>query len=743
MGADVHAKRPEEGPMPRTNSNPRTRRSWRMLAPMALLVLFVALSRGYAEPRDDWSLEARLPQSALGVLTIDNVGALEERLNKTAIAGLFNEPEMKAFMEPIEKSFNEALEAGEDGPLGEQGPMMLKLIEQMKGLNGQVAVALLDVNVEEEMPVMAASMDFGTKISEFVTFVQTMRAEMDPDGKAVREFEKDGRVFWQLKDGPPITATTVDTAFVVATDETLLGSVIAGVGEGNLAAHKEYRAVRAKAGGDDLAMFAFANVPALVAKFGGEMGEEEMAIANHLGLDTVQGLAYGMAFSGDGFMDSLIVHAPGADHGIVPLLSFPKFEARALPFVPANAFYFEEGAYDINALLPRVRKLMEGVEEGASEEMDDALKQMNEAIGVDLEKELLAGMTGAFGTYAAMPETGGLYPEVAMMIQVKDPAAFEAIMARTAKGIAGMVTEEGDVVASTRTLSYQKHNLHLFEMQAARGDDPVPFTPTWTMMDDWCVITLVPHAMKEIILRRGTSTGGGLAGQEDYQALRRVMPADAGTMSYLDLQGILNLVYDTAVPTLQTVAKPNVLGREIPFPLDWAQLPAARTARPYFRSMASYMTWNEDGMAMRMHGPIPVGGLLMLGVGAGAAFFLTAAGSSEMRVVPGGPMMPGEVRRGPNRPGAGGAGGSSEDRLARLQGQQVASYVRVFVLMEKRLPNTLDELVEKEVMGSLPKDPWGNEYRLEVVDAEKKLFKILSNGADGQAGTADDVTAGG
>ena len=716
---------------------PRSRRLRRLMVPCALVVLFVALSRGYAEPRDDWSLEARLPQSAFGIVTIESVGTLQARFEKTAMSGLFEEPEMKAFSAPIEKAMTEAMEAGEEGPLGKSGPMVLKLLKQLEGLKGQVAVAVLDVDVDREMPVVAASMDFGKNIADFVTFMQSMRAELDPEGKAVREFEKDGRVYWQLIDGPPITATTVDTAFVLATDDTVLEGVMAGVGEKNLGAHAEFRAVRAKAGGDDLALFAFANVPAIVAKFAAEMGEDELAIANHLGLDTVKGAAYGMAFSGDGFMDSLILHAPKADHGIVPLMSIPTYKARALPFAPANAFWYEEGSFEIAQLLPRVRTLVEGIEPGASKDIDEALKHVNDAIGVNVEGELLPALTGAFGSYMTMPATGGLYPEFALMMEVKDPAAFEGIMARTAKGIAGMATEEGDVVATTRTLEYHGHTLHLMELQAARGDDPVPFTPTWTMMDNWCVVTLVPHAMKEIVLRRAAGEPG-LASQEDFQALRRVMPEDAGTMSYLDLQGILSLLYDTVVPTLQTVAKPNVLGKEVPFPLDWAQLPAARTARPYFRSMGAFMTWNEDGMAMRMHGPMPIAGLMMVGAGVGAFVFM--AGMSEPRMRP--PM---EIRG----PRAGGPGvrprrpGNAQTRLAHLQGQQLASYVRVFVLTEKRLPKDLQELVAKEVIPSVSKDPWGGAYRLEVIDAEKKTFRIVSDGPDGKAGTADDVAAGG
>ena len=69
--------------------------------------------------------------------------------------------------------------------------------------------------------------------------------------------------------------------------------------------------------------------------------------------------------------------------------------------------------------------------------------------------------------------------------------------------------------------------MHLFEMQEVRGDDVIPFTPTWVMLDDWMIMTLVPHAMKEVVLRAEMpTTGGGLAAQEDFRSLQDVLPED-------------------------------------------------------------------------------------------------------------------------------------------------------------------------------------------------------------------------
>ncbi len=719
--------------------------SKRLFCVAFLLVSFVLLPKGYAEPRDGWSLEARVPAPTLALFTMEGVGRWGEHFEKTAIAGLFREPEMKAFMAPIEEAIAEQF-GSERSPLGEAGPMIVEVLEQLAGLRGQIAIALLDVDMDAGMPRAAASLDFGEHVGDFVKFMIRMRKQLDPQGEAISQFEKDGRTWWQMqRGGPPITATTVDTAFVLATDPTLLESVIAGAGAESLASSQAFQSVRRRASaGGELGMLAYANVPAIVDMLKPMMDDEARVIANALGLDTIQAAAYGMAFAGDGFMDSLVLHAPGADHGLVTMVEMPAFQPQALHLVPANAFYYQEGSFNIHELVPNIRRLGAGVSPEFAEEMDQGLAHLRGMLGVDLEKDILGGLAGPTMVYLSMPETGGLYPELGIFLKVKDPAASEAAFERLNRGIAGAITEEGDVIASTRKLDYRGKTLHLFEMQEARGDDVVPFTPTWTMLDDWLVLTLVPHSMKEIVLRSATATtDGGLAAQEDFQSLRALMPKDAGAFEYLDLQGVLNLLYDTGVPLLQTVAKPNVMGRQIPFPLDWAQLPAARTVRPYFRSMAFFTTWNRDGIAIHMHGPIPLAGVMVAAVAVAIPFFSATRMSTRAMDLPDLVVDTGkeEAKKKPGprplRPMP--PAGPARIIKAQAHAAQIGRYVRTFMLTENRLPSDLQELVSSGTVGRLPKDPWGQAYTLRVIDKRTRRFQVISAGPDGLFDTADDV----
>lgn len=699
----------------------------RLLVP-AFLLLALGLLPAQAE-EGTFELEARVPASTLAFLSVEDVHTWSARIEATAIGKLANDPEMQAFLKPMTEQVMELVQGG----MAQVPPIMIELLKQIGNLKGQLAVAFVDMDMTVGTPHLAMSLDFGGHVGEFVAFLDKMRTEMDPSGENVRRMERGGRTWWQVQaDQLQIYATIVDTAFVAATDDTLLEKILAGPVANGLAADEDFQKVRGRVGGDDLGMFFYGNVDAALQKFGDQIPPQARTIADALGLDTVASVAYGMAFKGDGFRDTLMLHAPQADHGIVPLMKLPPLRApKTLGMAPAGTLMWAEGSLPFDDLLARIRTLVGTIDPDATEQMDGGLAQANQMLGVDVEKDLLGGMSGPYGFYVALPTTGGLYPEVAVIFGVKDAASFEGMFDRLVQGIAGAVNEQGKVIASTRAMDYHGTTMHLFEMQKARGDDPVPFTPTWALIDDKLVVTLVPYAMKEIILRvQGITTQPGLATQEDFQALMAVKPADAAIVEYVDLKALLSLLYDTGVPLLQTIVKPNVL-KDVPFEIDWALLPPASRVVPHFRSMAEFVTWNEDGLVVSIQGPMPFLPLYA-SLSMALPFMMFARASSE---------MPGEVIFEPV-PGMGGdlpqpsIENEMDLELAMIQAEMLHEAVVFFTSEKDRAPTSLQELVDEGLMGSVPEDPWGGAYRLRTTG---DTVVVESAGPDKSFGTDDDV----
>jgi hypothetical protein len=702
-----------------------------LLASVVLLAfLVVGLPFGFAEPRDGWNLAARLPASTIAFVSAEQLDQLQARLKATAVGRMFDDPAMAEFMAPLKKASEQVI--GQDII----PPPVMDALKQLEHLRGQLAVGFVGMNQANGEPQIVASLDFGTHVKDFAAFLEKLLAEVGGSSVRVETGTQDGRPMWTIhvQEGPTIAATIFDTVFVASTDAALLGTLAAPAATGSLAASADFQAVAARYG-EGLALQVYGNVPAGLATFAGGWEGKSRAMADAMGLDTVKAVGYGMAISGDGFRDALVVHAPGSDHGLLTMFETSPLERpRLLDLVPGNAFLFAEANVNLGTYLTGVRKMFATLDPDMGAQMDEGIAEVNKALGVDLEKDVLGGLGSTLGYYAGLSSGGGLYPELALITTVKDPASFEATLVRLMDGIAGAVNEEGRVIARPREVVYEGQKLRMMELQKARGDDVVPFTPSWTLLGDRLVVTLVPYTLKDIVyrLKHPEQAGPALKDQEDFQSLWKAKPAQACSMGYLDLQAVLALLYDTGVPLLQTAVKPNMLGEAgMHVPLDWAALPPVRHVRQYFRSVGMYQVYGRDGMELHIAAPIPLMPILIAAVGAAAAFGVRSATQGSFTP----PMV---VEPIPDE----GPLGASRETQARAQLEELVRYVQLYVVERNKLPGSFQDLVDAGFLEETPQDPWGRPVGLLVLDAAKRDFRVHSAGPDGEEKSADDLVVG-
>ncbi len=695
---------------------------------LAALALAAVARPGAAEPVAPFLLQNLVPARALALASFEEVGSLGARFGKTALGKMIADPEMKPFAAPIGEDL-EKLMKGEGGKGLPIPPVFLKLLEHLTGLHGQAGVCLVDM--PEGQPVLAASLDFGDRLSEFVTFVKRIREEEGGADIPVVSQEKDGKTWFTVGDPehPMMRGTAVGTGLFLSTDAGWIDAVAksgAATVEGALGANEAFGRVRAQTGGSDLALSVYANVPGILARV--KMPDEAHRIATALGLDEVEAAGYGMAFKGDGMLDSIVVDAPRTSHGLMKAFAMKPASRKSFGWAPSTAFLVEETAFSLSGLTAHVRDIAGRIDPEALTDVERFLREGKEALGVDLEQELLGGLSDDLGYWLAMPETGGLYPELCLSIGVKDAAAYEKTVEKVADGILAQVSKHERVAASRRVIEWHGKRLHVIDLAYVEGRKPVPFQPTICFADGRMLVTLVPHAMKETLLRKEAG-GAGLAGEEDVKALLAAAPEGTGSIAYLDLQAILNLAYDTGVPLLQTVAKPNVLG--VPVRLDWAQLPAARSMRPYFRSMGVFSACDGKSLRISIHSPTGIVVPLAL-VGAVAATFVARRHEAFHREL---------IELAPD------SHAESEAQralMADLQASQIVEAIRAYRNATGRLPATLTVLTEKGPDGgpyldSLPLDPWKFGFIYTIKDAEKGTFEVRSWGADGRPDTTDDI----
>lgn len=707
------------------NRRPRSR----ALLPLGALALAVPalVPAARAEERVALRLETLVPSRTLALAGFEDIGSWGRRWKENAFAKMAADPEMAAFVGPLKEDLGRLLEGG-DGKEDPIPPIVRKAFRQVQGLSGQAAVALVDVQ-ERKGPVLAANLDFGEHLRDFTTFLQRMKEETGGD-VPIETREVGGRAWFSMgdPDHPAFVATTIGTSVVASTDRAWLDGVVASSGAAAtdaLAGVASFTRARGSAG-EGAALFVFGNVPSLLGRFGGDMPPDARRMLDTFGLDTVKGAAYSFGFHGDVFRETILVDAPGADHGLVSLMRSSPTTKGALPLVPSSAFLYAEGAMPLSRLLPEVRKMVAQLDPSIAEKLDGALADAKGATGVDLEKDVLGALADEVAYWLGLPETGGLYPELVFAIKVKDPATFEATAAKAVDGLLATVGRKEKVAASQRTIDYHGKRLHVIDLAGVRRRDMVPFTPTWAMVGDRWVLTLVPHAMKELVLR-AEAGAPGLAAQEDFSKILRTSPEGATSIGYVDTQALLTLLYDTAAPLLQTIAKPNLV--PVPVRLDFASLPATRSVRPYFRSLGMATRFDGDAMVVTMDSPVGyIAPLLLVAGGAAAMTAKRHAAAVEREAVE-----------------FGGREDASKVMVADLQVRSLVEAVRAYQAAKGSLPASLGVLTQETgadgqpFLDRMPTDPWGNSYEYVVEDAKAGTFVVWSAGPDRIPDTLDDV----
>jgi general secretion pathway protein G len=85
----------------------------------------------------------------------------------------------------------------------------------------------------------------------------------------------------------------------------------------------------------------------------------------------------------------------------------------------------------------------------------------------------------------------------------------------------------------------------------------------------------------------------------------------------------------------------------------------------------------------------------------------------------------------------------SNEAAAKAQMSNFGQAINNYLLTNKKLPSTLDELMETSgrnphpYIDSVPDDPWGNPYDYRTLD--RKTYQIRSNGEDALPDTEDDI----
>ena len=89
--------------------------------------------------------------------------------------------------------------------------------------------------------------------------------------------------------------------------------------------------------------------------------------------------------------------------------------------------------------------------------------------------------------------------------------------------------------------------------------------------------------------------------------------------------------------------------------------------------------------------------------------------------------------------------GSASRALAMIQMRTIANAIDIYILDNRTLPESLDELTRPSgksngpYLEKVPLDPWREPYEYRILNPKTRGYQITSAGADKETGTEDDL----
>ncbi|MHC4134881.1 MAG: hypothetical protein ACYS0K_07850 [Planctomycetota bacterium] len=521
-----------------------------------LLVLCLVFGFAHAQeqapaPQD---LASLLPAETLLVCEGNDLGGMDRWARETALGRLWSDPEVQHFAQGLVKSIAPAFEAA-NGPLGIVGLTMedLRGIRARRGGFAVVDASLKDGGLHLDLVLFAEFRKGADKARKVVQALQ--QAAQTFAAVPFEEVRIRDKTVWRAQvQAWQVFLWMEGARLLVTTQRARMDQMLLALQSGNaqsLRASARYAKIRARMGAGHFAFFMYADVPRIVARAkqaATRLGEgEDVAefeeVWRKLGLNAMESVAVADIPSGTGFRTELAVTFEER-RGVFALAQPGRPGNRFARYAPAHSLIYGAERFDLAVFLDALLGLTEAF--GVHDDVDALVQRANAALGVDLRQDVAAALGTEWAGYLARPPEGGLIPDYAMFVTVRDRARLEKALETIAARLPALA-EAGGVVVRVNEAHFRGVRIRFLELSQGNGD-PIPVAPAWALTDDFLVLALVPQTVKHALLEKRS-----LQGSDEFRTLLRRIPQSAVSHTYVDMKGVVAWIYNTAVPVLQVV----------------------------------------------------------------------------------------------------------------------------------------------------------------------------------------------
>jgi hypothetical protein len=272
---------------------------------------------------------------------------------------------------------------------------------------------------------------------------------------------------------------------------------------------------------------AFVDVEAVV-KMAAKRNQETAKMLDDLGLNGLRSLVFYSGFDGDSERGLVEWDMPGPRKGLLSVFAGKPFRLSDVPPLPPDVINwsmmnFDPGtAYD--AAFEAVQSVVGLVEPDALPHVKGFPKQANEALGIDLRKDLLGSLGGQVVFYNA-PSEGPLNLGQVAMFKVKDAKKLQEALEAVVKALGKLGATQ---------VSLKKHTYKDVEVREVYVKQPgFIFVPTYAIHNDWLVVSLYPQPVHGYISRAKGAMDRWKPDEHTAKALES-LPKEFTSISYSD-----------------------------------------------------------------------------------------------------------------------------------------------------------------------------------------------------------------
>ncbi|MHC4341714.1 MAG: hypothetical protein ACYSX0_16065, partial [Planctomycetota bacterium] len=508
-----------------------------------VLCLLLGVASAQAPDEKPQGLASIVPANTLVMVEAEDLGGMAQWMRDTALGRIWAEPEVQSFAMGLEKSFMDSMERMQGGfnPLA----MVGLDVKDFVGIEvHRAGFALIDFEFSGFMPqfdlVLTAQFRAGAEKGEKI--VNALRQAVQTfTGLPFEEVTLQGKKIWRANPmGYEICLFMEADRFLLTTKTERMDQILAALRDGlpqSLAANPRFGNIVQRMGAHRRALFAYADIKGVHEK-GVAVARtmiEQQALPERnlvqfegywkgLGLDAVEAVAFADIPQGTGFRTEAAVTFTER-RGLLSVIPAGRVNHRFAKHAPEGALLYAAENVDLGAYLKGWVDLIASFEPRAQAQVQKFLGEFRIHLGVDLKTDILDALGSDWAAYVGAPPEGGLVPDLAVFITVKDRAKLEKSLDTVVQRLAGMAAEER-VYARLGETHFRGLKIRYLEM--AERKDPIPVVPSWAFVDDYMVFALVPQTIKHAMMEKRS-----LAESEDFRSLLRSIPQESMNASWI------------------------------------------------------------------------------------------------------------------------------------------------------------------------------------------------------------------